>query len=82
LKTIPDHPVSEDYLSQLSDWKILGNDRYGDCAAVGWANSRKFASTLLGGKEYYPTEKQVCNFIKLKTQLSPRRWWNGCSNFA
>jgi hypothetical protein len=72
LKTIPDHPVSEDYLSQLSDWKILGNDRYGDCAAVGWANSRKFASTLLGGKEYYPTEKQVLQLYKTQNPNFPQ----------
>ena len=41
LKAMPDHPVSEDYLSQLSNWQMLGNDQYGDCVAVTWSNMRR-----------------------------------------
>ena len=58
IKAIPDHPLSEDYLSNLSGWKILGNDKYGDCLAVAWANSRRFISAMLG-KEYYPNQSEV-----------------------
>ena len=42
LKAIPAHPVSEDYAATLNGgWQMLGNDQYGDCVAVGWANLRR-----------------------------------------
>jgi hypothetical protein len=67
LKVVPNHPISEDYLGNLSGWKMLGNDSYGDCVAVAWANSRRFISALLG-TENYPTQDQV--FQLYKTQNS------------
>ena len=65
LKAIPDHPLSEDYLSGLSNWQMLGNDTYGDCCAVAWANSRRFTSALLGTEDY-PNQDKV--FALYKTQ--------------
>lgn len=58
LKAVPEHPLSVDYLANLSGWKLLGNNKYGDCLAVTWANSRRFISAMLG-TEYYPTLEQV-----------------------
>jgi hypothetical protein len=38
---------------------MLGNDYFGDCVAVAWANMRRFLSALLGDEENYPTQDQV-----------------------
>jgi hypothetical protein len=71
LKAIPDHPISEDYLANISGWQVLGNDQYGNCAWVAWANSRKFVSTLLGGKEEYPSLEQVLDGYKTQNPGFP-----------
>ena len=71
LKAVPDHPLSEDYLSQLKDWQILGNDQYGNCAAVSWANIRHFMSALLGGQDNYPTLEQVLEVYKTQNPGFP-----------
>ena len=68
---IPDHPASEDYLSKLVDWQMLGNDTYGDCVAVTWANQRRLVTALLGGKEAYPTQKQVYEVYKTQNPNFP-----------
>jgi hypothetical protein len=71
LKAIPVHPLSEDYLANLSDWQMLGNDQYGDCAAVSWANSRRFITTLLGGKGIYPSLTDVLKLYKTQNPGFP-----------
>lgn len=71
LKAVPVHPVSDDYLSQLSGWNILGNNKYGNCAAVSWANSRKFVTDELLGKEDYPTLDQVLEIYKTQNPNFP-----------
>lgn len=43
---------------------MLGNDKYGDCNAVTWANQRRLVSASLGTKENYPDEAQVIKFYK------------------
>jgi hypothetical protein len=70
LKALPDHPISEDYLSNLSNWLMLGNDTYGDCAAVSWANSRRFISALLD-KEEYPSLSEVYKLYKTQNPNFP-----------
>ena len=72
IKAIPEHPISEDYLANLTDWKMLGNDQHGDCAAVSWANSRRFVTALLGGNENYPNQKEVDALYKTQNPLFPR----------
>ena len=69
--TLPDHPLSEDYLSNLSKWQLLGNDQYGDCAAVGWANLRRFMSAMLGEKENYPALDDVLKLYKTQNPNFP-----------
>jgi hypothetical protein len=69
--SIPPHPVSEDALAQLSGWQMLGNDTYGDCVAVTWANERKIISTILGGKPTYPTLSQVYSLYKTQNPNFP-----------
>lgn len=72
LKAVPNHPLLEDYLSQLSNWQVLGNDQYGDCVAVTWSNSRRFFSALLGEKEEYPNLQQVINIYKTQNPNFPQ----------
>jgi hypothetical protein len=68
---IPEHPVSEDYLAQLSDWQMLGNDQYGDCVAVTWANQRRLVTALLGGHEHYPTLSDVETLYRTQNPAFP-----------
>ena len=63
---IPSHPASVDYLAKLSNWQMLGNDYYGDCVAVTWANVRRLMTAELGGAEHYPSQSDV--FAVYRTQ--------------
>lgn len=63
---LPVYPASWKDSDKLTDWKMLGNDRYGDCVAVGdmhqemlWAN--------LAGTSFSPDEQQL---IQTYLQLS------------
>jgi len=57
---VPAHPASEDYLAALhGGWAMLGNDQYGDCVAVTWANVRRLVTTTLTPHGYYPPWSQV-----------------------
>ena len=67
---IPDHPISEDYLSQLQNWQMLGNDQYGDCVAVTWANMRRLVTATLA-TENYPTMNQVIALYKTQNPNFP-----------
>lgn len=67
---IPPHPVSEDWISQLPGWQMLGNDQHGDCVAVTWANERRVLSHL-AGNETYPTLDQVVELYKTQNPGFP-----------
>jgi hypothetical protein len=62
---VPDHPAAADYLSRLTGWQMLGNDQYGDCVPVTWANTRRLVTAVLA-TENYPGQDQV--FALYKTQ--------------
>ena len=49
---------------------MLGNDRYGDCVAVTWANIRRLM-TRLAGAEHYPPLPQVIDFYKTQNPDFP-----------
>ena len=68
---IPTHPPSEDYLSRLKNWQMLGNDQYGDCVAVTWANMRRLITAELTSNEYYPTMSQVISLYKTQNPNFP-----------
>jgi hypothetical protein len=56
----PEHPVRADYLAALNGgWGMLGNDRYGDCVAVTWANMRRLVTATLTPPGVYPDMGQV-----------------------
>ena len=61
---LPDHPVSEDYLSSVKGWQMLGNDQFGDCVAVAVANMRYFVTSMLAGNPVYMTQEQVYDLYK------------------
>jgi hypothetical protein len=69
---IPDHPFSEDYLSKLQNWQMLGNDQYGDCVAVTWANMRRLVTGILAN-ESYPTMDQVIALYKTQNPNFPKQ---------
>ena len=56
---LPTHPPAADYLAKLKGWQMLGNDQYGDCVAVTWANIRRLVTAALAGKESYPSLAEV-----------------------
>lgn len=62
---MPAHPAALDYLTALQGgWQMLGNDSFGDCAAVTWASVRRMMTAILGGAEHYPTLDQVVELYK------------------
>ena len=67
---IPNHPSSEDYLSRLQNWQMLGNNQYGDCVAVTWANMRRLVTATLS-TENYPTMDQVTALYKTQNPSFP-----------
>jgi hypothetical protein len=67
---IPNHPSSEDYLSRLQNWQMLGNDQYGDCVAVTWANMRRLVTAVLS-TENYPAMDQVTALYKTQNPNFP-----------
>ncbi|MGA7192128.1 MAG: hypothetical protein WBW94_00755 [Anaerolineales bacterium] len=66
----PPHPATEDYLSRLTNWQMLGNDQYGDCVAVTWANMRRLVTATLA-TENYPTLDQVIALYKTQNPNFP-----------
>lgn len=66
---IPDHPAAADYLG-TAGWQMLGNDTYGDCVAVTWANERRLISRQ-AGHETYPDIDQVLEFYKTQNPGFP-----------
>lgn len=62
---VPAVPASADYLAELhGGWQMLGNNIAGDCVAVTWANVRRIVTTLLAGRDVYPTQEQVWEIYK------------------
>jgi hypothetical protein len=68
---VPAHPVAVDQLARLKGgWQMLGNDQYGDCVAVTWANVRRLVTATLT-TETYPSMDQVIAFYKTQNPRFP-----------
>jgi hypothetical protein len=67
---VPEHPASVDYLGRLKNWQMLGNDQFGDCVAVTWANMRRLVTATLA-TENYPTMNQVIALYKTQNPNFP-----------
>lgn len=63
LKAIPSHPTAVDYLKNLKNWQMLGNDNFGDCVAVMAANGTRLVTSALA-TEYYPTIAEVYSLYR------------------
>jgi hypothetical protein len=62
---VPEHPPAADYIEPLGGgWKMLGNDRAGDCVAVTWASVRRLITATLAGTEAYPSQEEVWEFYR------------------
>lgn len=67
---VPAHPAAVDQLARLSAWQMLGNDRYGDCVAVTWANVRRLVTAALA-TETYPGIDEVIAFYRTQNPGFP-----------
>ncbi len=67
---VPTHPVAIDYASKLLNWLMLGNDQYGDCVAVAWANITRLVTAFLSTEDY-PTLDQVIAVYKTQNPNFP-----------
>ncbi len=67
--TIPPHPTSVDYLQKYGSWNMLGNDQYGDCVAVTWANERR----VLTAGAHYPDFNAVIKLYKTQNPGFPNQ---------
>lgn len=67
--TVPSHPATADNLA-APGWAMLGNDQYGDCVAVTWANYRRLM-TRLAGAEHYPDWNAVETFYRTQNPNFP-----------
>ena len=69
---VPAHPAAADYLAKLSGWQMLGNDTYGDCVAVTWANVRRLVTATLAS-EKYPSLTEVEKLYKTQNPDFPNQ---------
>lgn len=68
---VPLHPSMADNFTALKGgWMMLGNDTYGDCVAVTWANTRRLVTAALG-VEHYPTMTDVVAVYKTQNPSFP-----------
>lgn len=67
--TLPEHPLEAHHLN-IGGWQMLGNDRWGDCVAVTWADIRRIM-TRLAGTEHYPTLDEVLAVYKTQNPGFP-----------
>ena len=67
---VPAHPSAADYLAKLGAWQMLGNDQYGDCVAVTWANVRRLVTATLS-TESYPSLAEVEALYKTQNPNFP-----------
>lgn len=66
----PDHPLAVDHLSSMGGWQMLGNDQWGNCVAVTWADYRRLLTSLVG-KISYPDLVQVLAVYKTQNPGFP-----------
>jgi hypothetical protein len=64
------HPAAADYVGMLHGWQMLGNDQYGDCVSVTWANTRRLVTATLE-TETYPGMDEVIEFYKTQNPGFP-----------
>ena len=69
---LPSYPAAADYLAALNGgWQMLGNDEYGDCVPVTWANLRRLITATLTGTAVYPNEDECIALYKTQNPEFP-----------
>lgn len=68
---VPTHPKYVDYLSSLANWLMLGNDQYGDCVAVAWANITRLFTHFLAPVDEYPSQSEVFDVYRTQNPNFP-----------
>lgn len=61
---VPVHPVSVDHFSEVVDWGLYSNDRYGVCGPTSVANQRKLITRYLTGVESSPSQDDVFDLYR------------------
>jgi hypothetical protein len=61
---VPVHPKAIDNFTEVSDWGLYDNDKYGDCGPTSVANQRKLVSRYLGTAEHSPSQDDVFDLYR------------------
>lgn len=61
---VPTAPQAVDNFTEVSDWGLYGNDRFGDCGPTSVANQRKLITRYLGGHEESPSQNDVFDLYR------------------
>ncbi|TCO57159.1 hypothetical protein [Actinocrispum wychmicini] len=64
LDTAPAHPTTVDHLSNIRDWALYANDRFGVCGPAATANLRKQVTKYLTDHETSPTLADVFDLYR------------------
>lgn len=62
---VPEHPVAVDHASEITDWGLYENDRYGVCGPTAVANYVKLVTRHLGDSEVSPSQDDVFGLYRL-----------------
>lgn len=69
---LPTPPDTVDYMSRITRWPVLGNDRFGDCVFVTTGHMMKAWTTYAGGPVFTPTTTQILAAYSAVTGFNPR----------
>lgn len=69
---LPAPPAAVDYISKVTKWPVLGNDRYGDCVLVTCGHLEQGWTTYAGGTPFVPTTTQILAAYAAVTGFDPR----------
>ncbi|MCU1687790.1 MAG: hypothetical protein JWQ81_8529 [Amycolatopsis sp.] len=61
---VPAHPASVDHFSEITDWLMLDNDKYGDCGPAATGHQLMLDSKYLSAAEIVPSIADVLDFYK------------------
>jgi len=71
LAALPAPPSSKDYYSQVADWPMYGNDRYGDCVEAGTGHHVEQITRYGQGATVKVTDQQVLDMYSAVTGFNP-----------
>jgi hypothetical protein len=63
-KAVPEYPPTGDHFSNVTDWGLYDNDKYGDCGPTSVANYIKLVTRYLTGTEISVTQDDVFDLYR------------------